>query len=180
MSELIRAIRTIAGTQLSDKLHLTDAEVISVDIDNRTAQVQLIHGESNQIITARLMASVSDGCLYIPKTEGNTVIVAYSEYVEPYIALHGDIESIVWLGGEYEGVPIVIDPNNANNGLLAKINNLENLLNDLISKYNSHTHKTTCPAGPGNALSPLPPDTETTTISPITSQPDISHPNITH
>jgi len=94
--------------------------------------------------------------------------------------LDGDIEGIVWLGGEYGGVPIVVDRNNPNNGLLTKVNNLENLLNDLISKYNSHTHKTTCPAGPGNALSPLPPDTETTTLSPITSQPDISHPNITH
>lgn len=180
MSELVRAIRTIAGVNLKDNLHLADAEVLSVDVSNRTAQVQLIHGDSNQIITARLMSSVADGCLYIPKTEGNTVVIAYSDYVEPYIALHGDIDSIVWLGGEYEGVPIVIDPNNANNGLLKKINNLENLLNDLISKYNSHTHKTTCPAGPGNALSPLPPDTETSTINPLTAQLDISHPNITH
>lgn len=177
MSELIRAIRTIAGTQLSDKLHLTDAEVISVDIDSRTAQVQLIHGESNQIITARLMASVSDGCLYIPKTEGNTVIVAYSEYVEPYIALHGDIESIVWLGGEYEGVPIVVDPNNANNGLLAKINNLEQKIKDLQNIFASTW---VVAAGDGGAALKLAATSWANTPYTLTSQPDISHPNITH
>jgi hypothetical protein len=176
MSELVRAIRTIAGTQLNDKLHLADAEVLSVDVDSRTAQVQLIHGDANQIITARLMSSVADGCLYIPKTEGNTVVIAYSDYVEPYIALHGDIDSIVWLGGEYEGVPIVIDPNNPNNGLLTKINNIENLLNDLISQYNKHLHV----ASGSNTSTPLPIYLEASTITPITAQADISHPNITH
>jgi len=177
MSELVRAIRTIAGTQLNDKLHLADAEVLSVDVDNRTAQVQLIHGDANQIITARLMSSVSDGCLYIPKTEGNTVVIAYSDYVEPYIALHGDIDSIVWLGGEYEGVPIVIDPNNPDNGLLTKINNIENLLNDLIKQYNQHTH---IGVTTGSGTSGISTALETQTITPITAQADISHPNITH
>lgn len=176
MSELVRAIRTIAGVNLKDNLHLADAEVLSVDVSNRTAQVQLIHGDSNQIITARLMSSVADGCLYIPKTEGNTVVIAYSDYVEPYIALHGDIDSIVWLGGDYQGVPIVIDPNNADNGLLKKINNIEDLLNDLISQYNKHLHV----ASGSNTSAPLPTYLEASSINPITSQSDISHPNITH
>lgn len=175
MSELIRAIRTIAGTQLNDKLHLADAEVLSVDIDTRTAQVQLIHGDANQIITARLMSSVSDGCFYIPKTDGNTVVIAYSDYVEPYIALHGDIERIVWLGGEYGAVPIITDPNNPNNGLLTKINNLENLLNDLIDKYNTHIHVL-----PGPINSSITNKPELSIITPVTTEIDLSHPNITH
>ena len=176
MSELIRAIRTIAGTQLNDKLHLADAEVLSVDVDNRTAQVQLIHGDANQIITARLMSSVSDGCLYIPKTEGNTVVIAYSDYVEPYIALHGDIESIVWLGGEYEGVPIVIDPNNPDNGLLKKLNDIEDDLNKL---KNAFTTWTPVSGDGGLALKTASTSWYSTPIT-LTSQTDIEHPNITH
>jgi hypothetical protein len=71
-------------------------------------------------------------------------------------------------------------PTNTNKGLLKKINNLENLLNDLISKYNAHKHVTSCGAGAGNANAPIPPDTQLTNISPLTAQIDIEHPLITH
>ena len=123
------------------------------------------------------MASVSDGCLYIPRIEGNTVIVAYSEYVEPYIALHGDIESIVWLGGEYEGVPIVVDPNNANNGLLVKINNLEQKIQDLQKIFASTW---VVAAGDGGAALKAAATSWAITPYNLTSQPEISHPKITH
>ena len=171
-SELVRAIRNIAGVNLKDNLHLADAEVISISEANRTAQVQLTHGESNNIITARLMASVADGCFFYPSV-GSTVVVAFSDFVEPYIAQYSDIDRIVWLGGEYEGVPIVIDPGSPTAGLLAKLNNIENLLNDLIDKYNIHTH-------PSNGAPPAPTFIELNKIAPITSQSDIQHPNITH
>lgn len=176
MSELVRAIRTIAGVNLKDNLHLADAEVISVDVSNRTAQVQLIHGDSNQIITARLMSSVADGCLYIPKTDGNTVVIAYSDYVEPYIALHGDIDSIVWLGGEYEGVPIVTHPSNPNKGLLKRLNEIENKIEDLQTVLSSWV---VASGDGGLALKTASTSWYSTPIT-LTSQTDIEHPNITH
>lgn len=177
MTSIANNIRELAGVNLVSHVYLCDAEVKSVDTETRTCDVALIGGKVSNVITVRLMASVDDGSLYIP-TIGSTVVVTYSDFVKPYISQYSQIDSIVWLGGEHDGVPIVIHPTDHNKGLLAKINRLENLLNDLITKFNTHTHVLTLSAGTGTAATTL--TQQTTNITPITQQADIEHQNIKH
>lgn len=76
----------------------------------------------------------------------------------------------VFNGGENGGMVLV-------NPLVTKVNNLENLINDLILKYNSHTHILTLTSGTGTAAATL--TTETGSINPITQAKDIESTVIT-
>lgn len=171
MSEIVAAIQKIVG--IKDSVSVFDAEVISVSQSERKCTVTMIGGESSNTIDVRLMAAVDDGCLMIPKL-GSTVIVSMSNYVAPYVSMYSEIESIVWLGGEYGGVPIVIDPNNPNIGLVPRITNIEQLLNHLIINFNAHIHPLSSGTSSPTTLQ------EPGRIAPLTSEADISHPNITH
>jgi hypothetical protein len=171
MSEIKAAIREIVGMNQSSPIRTFDAEVTSaVNDDTRTCDVVMIGGKSSNTLTVRVMASVDDGALFYPVV-GSTVIVTMSDFVEPYISMYSEIEKIVWLGGENGGVPLAKE-------LTTKIKALEDLLNDLITKYNSHVHVTTCSAGSGTATATT--SLETQSITQGIQQSDIEHPNITH
>jgi hypothetical protein len=177
--EIKKAIQILAGQ--NGTVRIFDAEVKTVNQSDRTCEVIMIGGKSSNTITVRLMASVDDGAYFIPKV-GTTVIVTMSDHVEPYVSMYSEVENIIWLGGEYEGVPIVKHPTNTNLGLLKKLNNIENKLNSLISSYNAHTHiyiAGVAPyAAPGTSSA-----VTTSTVSPpltTTTQSDIEHPNIKH
>ncbi len=175
MSDLVSLIQKAAGSFMTDKVYFFDAEVLSVDNDTRTCDVVTIGGKSSNELTVRLMATVDDGEYKIPKV-GSTVVVFGSDRVDPVIIMYSEIESITWLGGEYGGVPIVTHPTNVNKGLLKKINNLEHIVNDLISKYNVHTH-----AGvtAGASVTAVPSVLETNILTDTVAS-DIEHPKIEH
>jgi len=61
--------------------------------------------------------------------------------------------------------------------LITKINNLENLVNDLAAKFNTHSHILTLTSGTGTAAPTAAP--ETNVLTP-TQQTDIENPLITH
>lgn len=173
MSELRDMMHEMLGVSRQDTTITFDAEVISVSEDNRTCEIVMVGGKSANHLTARLMASVDDGAFYIPKVGSNVVVIA-SEFVEPYVSLYSAIEKITWLGGEYGGVPIVIDPNNPKIGLVPRITNIEQLLNHLIINFNAHIHPLSSGTSSPTTLQ------EPGRIAPLTSESDISHPNITH
>ena len=176
MTNIQTSIRKLAGVDLADTVKMFDAKVLLVNESERTVNVQMIGGKSSNELTVRLMASLDDGCYVIPK-EQSTVIVAMSTHVAPYVAMFSEVEKIIWLGGYFDGVPIVKHPTDSNKGLVKRINNIENKLASLQGKYNSHVHTTTCGAGAGSASST--PQQEIGTLTP-TTQIDIEHPNITH
>lgn len=176
MTNIQTSIRKLAGVDLADNVKIFDAKVIIVNESERTVNVQMIGGKSSNEITVRLMATLNDGCYIIPKTD-STVVVAMSTHVEPYVAMFSDVEKIIWLGGYFDGAPIVTHPTDSNKGLLARLNKLESKLTALQGKYNSHVHTTTCGAGAGTASST--PQQEVGNLTP-TTQLDIEHPNITH
>ena len=175
MSNIQSSIRKLAGVDLADSVKMFDAKVILVNENERTVQVEMIGGKSANKITARLMASLDDGCYIIPKTD-STVIIAMSTHVEPYVAMFSDVLKITWLGGYYEGVPIVKHPTDTNKGLLKKINNLENQINDILQILKT----TTIPLAPSGTYPFAPLYTAVNPIAPVTSQTDIEHPNILH
>lgn len=176
MTNIQSSIRKLAGVDLADSVKMFDAKVILVNENERTVQVEMIGGKSANRITARLMATVNDGCYIIPK-DSSTVIVAMSTHVEPYVAMFSEVEKITWLGGYFDGVPIVTHPTDSNKGLLKKINELENEINDLKTIFS--TSWTPVPNDGGAALKTA---AASWSASPIvaTTQIDIEHPNILH
>jgi hypothetical protein len=176
MTNIQTSIRKLAGVDLADSVKMFDAKVITVNENERTVDVEMVGGKSSNRITARLMASLDDGCYVIPK-EQSTVIVAMSTHVAPYVAMFSEVEKITWLGGYFDGVPIVTHPTDTNKGVLKRLNNIENKLTSLQGKFNSHVHTTTCGAGPGTASTT--PQQEIGNLTPTTNL-DIEHPNIKH
>ena len=139
-----------------------------------------------------LQVEICDGLLVTPKKDSN-VLVCLSTYNPPYIAMFSDIDEFyLQVGdsadlitndgkrklnkGDYGGLIKSIDPDNSQIGLLARLNKIENLLNEFIILYNSHTHTSSAPGS--NTSPPLSPETQN--INPITSRKDIESDWITH
>lgn len=161
------AIQILSGTHLADKLYFLDCEVKSVNESGRVCTVIALSGKVGSEFTARLMASIDDGILAIPAI-GSTVVVSSSDFTTGCVVQYSEVEKIILRGGDLGGLVKVIS-------LTQKLNNLENKLNALILKYNTHTHNVTAvgsPTGPG--LQP-----ETGTLTP-TQRAEIENKKITH
>lgn len=201
--QIIEAIQKITGTQLKDNVQLLAATVESVNISKRTCTVTTISSQGSITIEGvQLMASVDDGMLLIPAVD-TTVFVAYSTFNQPFICLFSGLEKVYLVAGENNASIEITDNgllleiadttvnitdgkiqfnDGADGGLVKvieltqKLNNLENLVNDLITKYNSHTHILTLSTGTGTAA----PTTtqETQTLTP-TQRADIENDTIT-
>jgi hypothetical protein len=123
------AISQLAGTHNQDSVFMFDAVVNSIDKPNRMCNVTKVGGETSGQLDVRLMASKDDGCYVIPMADSNVIVIG-SNNVTPFIAQFSEVDSIEWLGGENDGVPLV-------NPLLEKLNNLENDINTLKSAFSS-------------------------------------------
>jgi GpV Apex motif len=162
------------------------AEVTAVDMDTRSCTVISISDKTETEYTGVwLMPQVDDGILYQPKI-GSTVIVQHNRQLQPYVVMWSELDGIYYVINQTafaltDGNIQFNDGSNAGlvniKPLVQKINNLENLLNDLITKYNSHTHTGVQTgggtSGPTAAL-------ETNNISPLTQQSDLEDTLVTH
>lgn len=165
---VIQAIQQITKTRLSDKVYIAACTVNSVNVLARTCNCTAVDGKAEvDFPSVQLMAEVDDGELKIP-TVGSTVLIAYSEYVLPFVLMYSSIDSIIFMGGDLGGMVKVID-------LTTKLNNLENLVNDLVEKYNSHVHSGVTTGGGVSGATDL---IESTTLMP-TDRADIENINIT-
>jgi len=160
-------VQHLAGTHDNEKIYIVDAEVVTVNKESRTCNCISIGGNSNnELNDVRLMSNVDDGILIIPAV-GSNVIIILTTFTEPFVACYGEVDSIIWRGGDLGGMVKVVE-------LTKKLNNIEKLLNDLILKFNSHTHNVTAvgsPTGPNL-------NQETTTAT-LTVRKDIENENIT-
>ena len=153
--ELGVAIRKLAGTHNADKLTIADCIVSSVDINSRTCVCTPLNDTSvADIQGVRFQSTVDDGVILQPAI-GSTVTVLLSTRVSPLIVSYSQLDEVFIVApqvqfnkGNLGGMVKVIS-------LTTKLNNLENLVNNFITLYNSHTHVTSCPAGAGTA-SPTP------------------------
>lgn len=125
-------IRILAGNKGVEQVFQLDASVISVDMGNRTCEVECVSGKAKNKLTVRLMCAVGDGVLVKP-TVGSTVGVLLSKSVEPIIYQYSDVDEIVLRGGDLGGLVKV-------NELVERLNKIENLVNDFSTKYNLHKH----------------------------------------
>lgn len=160
------AVKYLAGTHQTDTVFLIDATVASVDPDAMTCAVIALTGPvGSDIPDVRLLASVDDGILRLP-TVGSTATVLMSTFTDPVIVSYSGLDQIILMGGDLGGMVRVMD-------LVTRLNNLENAYNDLVSKFNTHTHNVTATGAPtGPSLLPEP-----TTLS-LTVREDIENENI--
>lgn len=184
--EIIDAIQVLSGTKGVDNIQYLPCTVLSVDEPTRQCVCEALNGNSTAPFSnVQLMASVDDGILYIPSV-GSTVIVTYSKFNQPYVSFFSSLDKILYIVGD-SVVSItdgLIQLNDGSLGglvkiaeLTTKLNNLENIVNDLISKYNGHTHILTLSSGTGTAAPTVTP--ETGTLTP-TQQADIENTLIKH
>lgn len=164
---IIEAIQQAAGTQLADTVFSITGTVDSVDMTARTCSVTVLTGrKSNVIPDVKLMAAIDDGILIVPEID-STVHIILSTYTEPYVSQYSGATSIVLLGGDLGGLVITAS-------MVVRLNLLENKVNDIITKFDAHTHPV--PAL-GTSLATLTPVTGTLTP---TINSDIENTNITH
>ena len=165
--DIREAIEYLAGVNREDKVYSFDAIVNNVDESKRTCECQIVSGKVQNVLdNVRLMASVDDGVLIVPAL-GSNVTIIISNFTDPYITSYSEVEKIVLRGGDLGGLVKIVE-------LTSKLNNLENAVNDLISKFNSHTHNVTAVGSPtGPNLAP-----EETTLQP-TIQDEIENKSIT-
>jgi hypothetical protein len=184
--DIDEAVKKLAGTQFRDDMTVVQATVVSYDIPSRSCYCTPISGQAvTDLPNVQLMAEVDDGIMIVP-TVGSTVFVLYSTHHAPFIALFSEVDQIVLISG---GAQIKISNTGLvqfNDGtyggliqiaqLLTKINNLENLVNDLITKYNAHTHAGV-EAGAGITAPPTP--TEDESLTP-TERDELENTTVTH
>ena len=183
--EIIEAIQKITGTQLNDPVGLVPCTVNSVDLAARTCDCTAIGGETaNDIPDVELMAEVDDGFLLVPAV-GSTVIVTYSKANVPFVSLFSAIDQVVIITGNSQVIIQngLIQLNDGSYGglvqvinLVQKLNNLENLVNDLVAKFNMHVHPGV-QSGAGSTGPTV--SLETGTLTP-TEQADIENTEVTH
>lgn len=183
---IIEAVQKLSGTQLTDQVYFLACEVLSVDKSKRTCVCKSIDGIRDfEFPNVRLMADVDDGFLLIPEI-GSTVFVTYSRRNDPIIVLFSAIKEVLLISGD-TSFSLTADGIVLNDGsfgglikiekLVEKINNLENLVNDLIAKFNSHTHVLTLSTGTGTAAPTAAP--ETNQLSP-TQRNELENEQIKH
>lgn len=181
---------------LKNPVKYCDVTVDSVNEDEKTCLVSSCDGShSIDSLEVRYMPEVSDGTEDVPEV-GSTVVVVFTELTQPVII------STSWLTrktlivgnqsfemkdglqkfneGEFGGIPIVKDPDDSNAGLLKRINLLEDIINDLQSKFAAWV---VVPNDGGLALKTI-----LTSTPPVwnvpnltsTTESQISNPSITH
>lgn len=184
--EIQEAVRKLAGTNLTDEVFIVECTVTDVDIPSRTCSCTSIGGSAIvEINNVQLMAAVDDGFFLIPSID-STVFVVYSKRVLPTILLFSQIDQAIIIAGSTT-VTIKDGSLQFNDGsfgglikiedLVKKLNNIEKLVNDLVTKFNSHTHILTLSSGTGTAAPTV--TQEGQTLTP-TQKEDIENSTINH
>ena len=151
------AIRKLAGTHDKDVFKLMYGQVVSVDLTNEDYPCCVVNTPGDvQVPNVALAASVGDGLLRVP-TIGSTVAIFKNIHGDgAFILLYSDLDSIRletqqgWLiawdsNGEdsnlsnksFGGLVTLVDPNNQDGGVLARLNKIEKDNNNLRNLLNT-------------------------------------------
>lgn len=124
-----------------------------------------VNGVGSEILEVRIQANPGNGIKPTP-TDGSIVLIGEIAPFDYAILMYSALDSITFMDGSLGGLVQVV-------ALTTKLNNLENLVNDLISKYNVHTHPV---SGASTGVPVIP---EPTTLTP-TVRANIENSKITH
>lgn len=180
------SVRQLANTFNKSYLKVQVCNVDAVNESDYTCDCTPISGnEDTQIAGVLLNSEANAGFTLIPSI-GSTVIVGVSDFDNlPFVMMFEEISKVLITVGDstLEITNGLFKFNGGSNGgmilinsMVDRMNKVENLVNDIISKYNAHTHPYINVATPANT-SPTT-STETTTLTP-TVKSDIENTAIT-
>lgn len=161
MGELKKALSNIIG--IDDMVYFNDCKVVSASESERTC---IVNDGVNDIVV-RLMSIVDDGVLIIPKVD-SIVCVLQSDKNDPIIVQFSEVEKIIFMGGEHEGLVKVVELKN-------KLNAVENQLNNILTTLKN----TTIPLAPSGTYPFAPLYASLNNLTP-TQQSDIENTLIKH
>ena len=176
MSEISEILEQFVNKRLNkDKIYADFGIASEVELVNNTCTVTPVSGDAPRLGVKFFPISTSTAGLLLAPANDSTVGYVYTSPTDAFITLFGEVDDIIFQGGTNEGLVKVVE-------LTAKINDLENLLNDLISKYNAHIHITTATVGATTVPGVIAPTTslETTIIAPITNKTEIQNDKFKH
>lgn len=179
--ELRQSIRRM----VSVPTQVIEAEVTAVDKDADTCTLEPVNGDATMVnVRLRSIIDNADAGLRIYPVIGSIVLagIIANDDNRAFVLATSDIESISMDGPNGFQLRLKNDGTLELNGgtlgglvivenLVDNLNRLENKLNDLVSKYNSHNHVET-----GGVTGP-PPAPETP-ISPLTVVADVENPKV--
>ena len=137
------------------------------------ADLTPLNGDAG-IFDVKLTAGTSNTPFLITPTVGSTVLATFLSKDTAFVSLYSEIDSIKIRGDQFGGLVKVQE-------VVDKLNRLEDKINDLVSKYNSHTHITTATVGGGPTPGTIAPVTSPETpIAPNTTVSDLENPEVLH
>lgn len=110
-----------------------------VSVNGKECEVDFHDGSPNMDVL--LQQSDSDLGLLILPTVDSPVVVSFKSTTNAYISMFSDIDSVIFQGGQNEGLIKVIE-------LTDKLNALVSEINELRETFNSHQHKYTAGVSP--------------------------------
>lgn len=137
-------------------------------VSDNTCDCSPIDGTAD-LLEVRITSEVDATNVTFKPSIGSIVMVGLITDNDGVVVMYGKLDSINLHGDQYGGIAKI-------ETLTTKLNNLENLVNDLVTKYNTHTH-----AGvtSGSSSTAIPSAIETTTLTP-TERSDIENTNVQH
>jgi len=162
------------------EIYSLPCKVTAIDEGARTCTVEPLNGDP-EVFKVKLQADpdLEEGIAIIPAKD-STVIVSFLANNKAFVSLYSSIDKIlidtpevIYNGGDNGGLINIED-------LVAKLNNLENALNNHITAYNSHIHQ--APQAPTGTIPTNPPQVpdSSNTISPTTQVSDLEDDKIKH
>jgi len=158
--KIITSVEKMAGTFKSDPVIMLWGKVKSVNEKKATCNVVISNDVEVPDVT--LQTAICDGWLLVPSIDSDVVLlksvngpsalIIQTSDLDKIIMQVGDASFIIWNktqnggqimqlnDGSFGGLLKLIDPDNTNGGVLARLNLLEQKVNDIILFESTHTH----------------------------------------
>jgi formyltetrahydrofolate synthetase len=176
LAELSDALRR-AMLAIQKYSNICDGVILDVDKTSYTCSVQLnVTGNPVYYDVPMSVLKNSQGNFTVIPLENSACLMTFRDgnrgrpqllFCDKIDEIFVTCNSVVFNGGSLGGLPITAH-------IVQKLNNLENAYNDLVAKYNVHTHISAAPGSPTAVPIPL----ETTVLTPTVNN-DIENTKIT-
>lgn len=164
-NDIIDSIRKIAKE--NEEIYSIVCKVKNINVTEKICDCEPIDGSAD-LLNVRLMAENKTGFLIIP-TDGSIVIVTMLNKYTGYVSMFSEVDEIQLNGDNEDGLVKV-------NDLVTKLNNLENLVNNILTTLKT----TTIPLAPSGTYPFAPLYAAFNLIAPITNKTDIENNKVKH
>ena len=156
----------------SEEVYSEECKVVAVN-DNSVVDVEPLSGKA-KIFDVKLVSGKDETNFVIVPELNSIVTITYTSKDTAFVSCFSKVKEVLIRGDQHGGL-IKIDE------LVKKMNRIEDKLNGLISKHNSHIHITTATISASAVPGVLSPTTsQEVAIAPNTQKSDLENPKIKH